>query len=288
MVHISKFFNHNFLFDSHAHINAKHFDLDREKIVKRALENGVKMILDMSTDLLNTSLSLDLSKTYRGTVFSFVGIDPEIFVPGSGFETLEEIDNDWFKEKKDILRAAIQNNREYIKGIGETGMDYYWIKEKLKNETISLEVYKKSKVNQKKLFLMHLELASEFNLPLSIHSRDAEEECINIVKDFPNVTGIFHSFAGNFDTAKNILDLGYGLGVNGIFTFKNAYERRGLYKKILGKISDDWNYSDFYQKGIFFETDCPFLAPEGKRGQRNEPSYVRGIYENFVGTLKED
>lgn len=287
MANIQNFFQYDFLFDSHAHINAKHFDLDRDKLIRRALDTNVKQIFDIATDLHTSSLSLDLAKTYRGTVFSFIGIDPEIFVPESGFEVKEEVDNNWFKEKQEILRALIQGNREYVAGIGETGLDNYWLEEKLKNEVITADGARKSRHNQKKLFEIHIELAKEFNLPLSIHSRGAEDECLKVLRDH-EVTGIFHSFGGSYEQAKEVLEMGFGLGINGISTFKNAYAVRGMYKKILGKISDDWSYIDFYKRGIFFETDSPFLAPEGKRGQRNEPAFVRNIYENSVQFLKED
>lgn len=285
--HISGFFSDNFLFDSHAHINSRNFDLDRDQVIERATKNDVKMIFDIGTDISSSQLSLDIAKNNPGVVYSFVGIDPEVLIPGSSLTLTENFDKKWIETKTEYLNAIISSNKDFIKGIGETGMDFYWIKEKLESGEIDKSQFNKIKKDQQKLFEMHLDLAKEHKLPLSIHSRGAEEECLKVIKSYSGVVGIFHSYTGNYDIAKKILSSGNGLGVNGIITFKNAYELRGIYKKILGKKIKDYSPMDFYKAGIFFETDCPFLAPDGKRGERNEPANVRTVFESFVTFLKE-
>jgi TatD DNase family protein len=131
---------------------------------------------------------------------------------------------------------------------------------------------------------MHLELGEESGLPLSVHSRAAEERCLEIVKTYPAARGIFHSFTGDYVTAKKILDAGWALGVNGIVTYKNAVVLREMYKNILGEISTDWSPGDFYSKGIYFETDAPFLTPLGSKSGRNEPANINKIYE-YMATI---
>jgi len=277
-MHISEILNYNYLFDSHAHINAPEFASELENIIHKAKGADVQQIFDIGVDIESSKKAIENAKRFKGIVMAYVGIDPEIFQPGSHlFEDLDK-DDVWLGEKYNELKMLIEKNREFIAGIGETGIDHYWLREKEE------EITNKSKKLQQKLFEIHLELAAEFQLPTTIHSRGAEFECLNLVRNY-KTTGIFHSYTGDYETAVKILDAGYGLGVNGIVTFKKAEELRSMYKKILGNATSDWSPNDFYKGGIFFETDSPFLSPEGKRGQRNEPANVRDIYDLFFNFL---
>lgn len=280
-----KIFGLTGIFDSHAHINSSHFDLNREEVIKKAREQKLASVFDVSTNLESALLSLDISSRSNGFIKTWIGIDPEVFVPGSDLFVVQEIKKDWFDLNFQKLDEVITSYKEYIVGIGETGMDYYWLENVYKTQDIDKELVKKSKKLQEKLFRMHIQLAKKHDLPLTIHSRGAEEACLKLVKA-QNVTGIFHSYTGDYSTAKSILDSGFGLGVNGIVTFKNAIELRSVYKKILGKIKKEVEPQYFYKKGIFFETDAPFLAPEGKRGELNTPANVVDVYNAFVETLK--
>lgn len=285
-MHIRDLIKENRLFDSHAHLNFEGYDKDRDEVVKRALDNGVEVIYDIGTDIESSRKSVELAKKFKGVVFSFVGIDPEIFLPGSEMFIGLDKDEEWLEEQYEILRDLISKNKEFIAGIGESGMDFLRLgqilkeAEDTKRKDVS-ETVKTSMKLQAALFRMHLELAQEFNLPVSIHSRGAEKECLEIVKEYQNTTGIFHSYTGDFETALGILEAGWGLGINGIATFKNAQSMREMYSKVLGD-TKNFKPEDFYNKGIFFETDSPFLSPEGKRGERNEPSNIRLIFDLFV------
>lgn len=272
----------NYLFDSHCHLISKEFDEDLDEIIQKSTESSIELVLDVGVDLKTSEKSLEISQKYEN-IKSWIGIDPEILIPSSEL-TVEVADfTRWLDDSKDYLSKLIVQNKEEVIGIGETGMDFYWNKQ----NGLDQKVMEDSHNKQEKLFRMHLELAQEFNLPLTIHSRGAEEECLQIVSDYSTV-GIFHSYTGDYETAVKILDSGWGLGVNGIATFKNAKEIREMYSKILGKHNfSDWNPEDFYKKGIYFETDAPYLSPEGLRGERNEPANIAKIYELFVlGMIK--
>lgn len=272
-----KFKNH--LFDSHSHISSSEFRDDLEEVVERSIQNEVRYIFDASLDIDYSRKSIEISEKYANTIFSFVGIDPDVFNPKSSIFMGLEIEESWFEESYLQLKKLIEEKRDFIVGIGETGMDFFHNRE-LDNET-------REKINflQDKLFDLHISLAKECNLPLTIHSRFAEEECLSKIER-SGTRGIFHSYTGDHYTARGILDAGWGLGVNGIVTFKNAAEIKKLYRKILGRIPDEVDPEYFYSRGIYFETDSPYLSPDGKRGERNEPANVRDIYEAFVELLK--
>lgn len=273
------------LFDSHAHISSVEFKDDTDNVIKNALENNVEYMLDVSVDLEYARRSLELCRKHKGIVYAFVGIDPEVFIPNSHMFLGFDKDSTWFEDQYEESKKLVEENKDLVIGIGESGMDFYHNKQNYKEDRLSHDDLEKSKAMQEKLFRLHLELAQELKLPMTIHSRGAESECLDIAKGY-NVSGIFHSFTGNYLEAKNILDSGWGLGVNGIVTFKKADELRNVYKQILGKIPKDVTPEWFYSKGIYFETDSPYLSPEGKRGERNEPGNIKTIYDQFVSLLQ--
>jgi len=279
---IAEKFNIKELFDSHAHL-AYFSDAEVNEDIKNAKDQNTDSVFNMGIDFESSIKVVQQAKISNNYLKPFVGIDPEVFLPGSKLFTGFKDGDKYIKDNILKIKLLIEDNKDIVIGIGETGIDHYHL-EHLK---ISTEERDKSKKLQEDLFIQHLELAVEFNLPLSIHSRWAEIECLEIVKDF-KINGIFHSYTGDYTTAVEILEAGWGLGINGITTFKTATELREIYKKILGKISDDWTPWDFYQKGIFFETDSPFLSPEGKRGDRNEPANISIIYNSFINFLKND
>lgn len=268
------------LFDSHAHVSDSLYSKDIDSVVMSAEQSSVNAILDVAVDIESSKRSIYLSQTYPGRVFSFVGIDPEVFIPQSPFFIGFDKDQTWFEEQYNILTELITQNKEFIIGIGESGMDYHHNQFNYEGDRISHEDLENSNELQERLFKLQLELAQKFKLPMTIHSRKAENKCLEIVSEY-DVSGIFHSFTGNYSEAVKILDKGWGLGVNGIITFKKAEELREVYKKILGKVDIDTEAEFFYEKGIYFETDSPFLSPEGKRGERNTPANVKIVYDNF-------
>ena len=143
--------------------------------------------------------------------------------------------------------------------IGEIGLDFYW------DRTFEFD--------QIVAFRQQIEWALEFNLPIVIHSRNALDECIEIVTTHQNgsLRGIFHCFSGSLDQAKKIIDTGFYLGIGGVLTYKNS----GL-AAVIGEVSLDH---------IVLETDAPYLAPVPFRGKRNESSYLKYVTEKLA-TLK--
>lgn len=256
------------LFDSHCHLNSAVFDKDREEIVT---DFGAKYIFDVAVDIETSLKALSNCNKYDA-VRAFIGIDPEIFIPGSElFKNFEQNDQ-WFTSLKNKLHTLIDQNQNVVLGIGETGLDFY------RFGNFSKEIIKNSVEKQEKLFRIHLELAEKKSLMLTIHSRGAEKRALEIASEY-KVTGIFHSYTGDYETAKTILDKGFGLGINGIITFKNANSLREIYKKIIGRIPKELSPEFLYKKNLFLETDAPYLAPDGKRGERNVPKNIYGIFK---------
>lgn len=266
-----------YLIDTHAHVVSEEYRGLEKSISDKALEAGIEEIFDVAINLATSKKSLEISRN-NPKIRSFIGVDPEIFIPKSPFFE-EDCSELWFRNTQKHLEELLTENSKYIVGIGESGLDFYWPK----RQEATAEEVEKSTILQEKLYRMQLEIAQNNNLMLTIHSRGAEERCLEIAKEY-SCRGIFHSYTGTYETAVKILDSGWGLGVNGIVTFKNAQDLREMYKKIIGKVVDP-TPNDFYKMGIFFETDSPFLSPEGKRGEVNTPANVKIIFENFVKSL---
>lgn len=279
-MHISELMPKNGLFDSHTHLIFRGYPLSMDEIIEKSRGLGLTTILNVCTDLETSMQAPELSKTYNGYVKNFIGIDPQEVIPNPEHFMGLDVTDEQIQELKSKIEALYSANKESVIGIGETGMDFFWIKE------LDQTTQEKSKRLQQKLYVIHLEMAEQYNLPLTIHSRGAETECLEILKqNTTNTKGIFHSFTGTYEQAKAILDSGNGLGVNGIVTFRNANSLRETYKRILGIVKETEDPSYFYKKGIFFETDAPFLSPEGKRGEINYPYNVTDIYKIFTEFL---
>lgn len=275
------FFPTDLLFDSHCHLNDPSFDVDRDEVVKRASWAGVERIVDVAVDVESARRVVANARRYAGVVYAALGIDPDVLIPGGqGFVQPTGDAQAFWQEQMLQVRALIQEHRDVVVAIGETGMDKYWVARNPGSKP-TVEDVETVMQKQEMLFRKHLELAVETKLPLTIHSRACEEDCLRIVKDYPQARGIFHSYTGSYQTAKQILDAGWALGVNGIVTFKNGQELRSTYKKILGDMPVDIQPADLYAKGIYLETDAPYLAPQGKRGERNEPGGVIEVKEGL-------
>lgn len=267
------------LFDSHCHLNEPVFDADRDVEVEAAVQAGVTKIVDVAEHLSSSQRAVANAKKYEGIVFATVGVDPHVLISkGDGYFDESMTSRHGIDETMRAIEELINDARDCIVALGETGMDFYWYQQMVNEGKLSQSKADELIDLQEYLFEKHLELGVRYDLPLTVHSRAAEERCLAIAKNFPAARGVFHSYTGSYETATQILDAGWGLGVNGIVTFKNSQEIRDMYHKILGDISPDWSPADFYAKGIYFETDAPFLTPEGKRGERNQPAYVADIF----------
>ncbi|MFS8131185.1 MAG: TatD family hydrolase [Candidatus Dojkabacteria bacterium] len=270
-----------YLFDSHSHLGFPGYKQTTGEIIQNAKDRGVNEIFDVAVDIESSKDNIERSKKFE-TSKALVGIDPEALIPGSElYKKVVDIDV-WTEQQIATLEELITNNKDYIVGIGEAGIDLHHLRISGASE-VDIE---ESKKIQTKLFEAQLKLAEKYNLFLSIHSRGAEAYCLDVVKKY-DVKAIFHSFTGDFNTAEAILKHGCALGVNGIVTFKNSYDLKLIYKTLIGKLPDgEIKPEFFYKKGIFFETDAPFLAPDGMRGEINEPANISVIYEKFVEALR--
>lgn len=213
--------------DTHCHIFKEYYE-DIDLIINNAKEANINRIIVASDNQDTAHEVLELVNKYDN-VYGCIGLHPE--------NIDEEFDYSIFENLPDKIIA-----------IGEIGLDYYYTKD---NKEKQIEIFRKQ-----------LEIAEKLNLPVVVHSREATQDTIDILKDY-KVKGIIHSFSGSLETAKIYIKMGYKLGVNGVITFKNC------------NIKDV--YKELSPKDILLETDSPYLSPVPYRGQRNEPARILDI-----------
>lgn len=219
------------LIDSHSHISDEKFDSDRQDVITRASDNDVKYIIEVGCDPNEWDKVSEISKNQN--VFSMFGIHPHDAIKF----------NEQTKSKLEIL---LQDKK--CVAVGEIGLDYHY---DLSPRDI-----------QKKVFIEQMKLALKLNKPISIHCRSAYNDMLKILKEFKELPkGVIHCFSGNVDEAKQVLDMGFLLGIDGPCT----YPKSDKLKEVITNTDID---------KMLIETDCPYLAPQLYRGQRNEPSYV--------------
>ena len=228
--------------DSHCHLDYPNLYNELDDVVNRAIKNDVKLLLTICTTVESfkrIKLIVDKYKNIYGTF----GIHPH------------ETKN--FKNMTDALIIEYKNESKKIIGIGETGLDYY---------------YNHSDKNiQKKIFAQHIEAAKELDIPLIVHSRDAEIDTFDILKSYmknSKLKTIIHCFTGSKDFAKKIINIGCYISISGIITFKGSNEL----SETISSIPID---------KLLVETDSPYLAPIPNRGKSNEPSFITHIIEKL-------
>lgn len=242
------------IFDSHAHYNDEAFDQDRDALLKSFIENNIYKVVNVCADIKSIDETLELMKKYDFFYGAF-GIHPS----DSGDLTEEHI-----QRIRKICLGEKNIDPRRIVAIGEIGLDYHW--------------EEPSKEHQKKWFIRQMELARELKLPVVIHSREACQDTLEILKQFPDVTGIIHCYSYSKESAKEFLALGYYIGIGGVVTFKNAKKL----KEAVAYIPMDH---------IVLETDCPYMAPEPNRGTRNSSlniPYIINEIANIKGISKEE
>ena len=224
-----------FIFDSHAHYDDEAFDEDRDKVIEDLNNNGIVGVLDCGSSIEGSRTAVQLARRYD-FIYAAVGVHPEFA--------------DKFDENTaDEIRELSKFNK--VRAIGEIGLDYYY------DENPGREI-------QKSAFIRQMQLAEELKLPVVIHDRDAHEDTLDIMKQFPSVIGVVHCFSGSVEFAKECLKLGYYIGFTGIVTFKNSKKAAEVAKVVpLDR--------------ILVETDCPYMAPEPFRGKRNRSEYIKYI-----------
>jgi len=253
------------MIDTHSHLNFKDFNRDYQEVIREAEENGVSAIINVGSDFATSEKAIKISQEKK-ICYAAVGVHPihaDRLVGRGEAEIFKELEN--LASKKKVV------------AIGETGLDYYHLPQN-KSES------EKAKAQQKRLFKIHLELARKLNLPLILHCRNAyedllrilEAQCSNLtIQQFNNIRGAIHCFCGNLAAAKKFLDLGFYLGFTGLITYPgNEY-----LAEVIANVPGD---------KILAETDCPYLAPQEKRGERNLPHYVQYVIEYMAKTRGAD
>jgi len=271
----------NCLFDSHCHTSyITHLSLT--DIVDRCKLKNVSCIWSMSVVEEDFIKVIADSETTNGFVRPFLGVDPEVFVPNStefvGFEDSKFKINKWKQKIIDSIYKYNSNPMIQI-GIGEIGLDMYWLR---KNKCGQSEI-NQSIDAQISLFRSMLEIASEFSLPVSIHSRGYEYETFNIVKEFKiNSTVVFHSFTGGFDLFLKIISAGYFIGINAISTYKTGSNVLNNLTKVLNKKLE--SLYDLYNRQILLETDAPYLSID-RNSRFSSPDQVYDLFEFLKSNL---
>ena len=230
-------------FDTHAHYDDRAFDDDRYSVLGNVFDAGVELIVDPGCDLKSSRAAIALADRFP-FVYAAVGIHPEE-LQDSTPEILAEI-------------AALAEHPKCV-AIGEIGLDYYWDAS--------------HKEEQKLLFRQQLQLALELDKPVIIHDRDAHGDCFEIVRDYPDLRGVFHCYSGSAEMAKELLKDGWYLGFDGPVTYKNA--RKTL--EVLAICPPD---------RILIETDSPYLSPVPNRGKRNDSRNLRYIVQTIAENLR--
>ena len=232
------------LVDSHCHLNFPEFKEDIEKVIENAGNSGIKHMLTVNTRLSEITEVQEIAEKHHN-IFCSVGVHPH--------------DSKDYNDPNLLENLKVHAKHPKVVALGETGLDYYY------NNSDQ-----ESQVN---CFKMHLKTSAEIDLPVIIHTRDADIDTIICLDEFPNTKGVFHCFSGSSAFAKQGLDRGLYISFSGIITFKNAGELREVVKYVP-------------LERILVETDSPFLAPLPYRGKRNEPAYTRHVAE-LVADIKD-
>ncbi len=227
------------LFDTHAHLDDARFDEDREALLQELPQKGVSLLLDPGCSLPASQAAVALAERVPW-IYAAVGSHPDDADHG---------DDDTLEAYRRLARHP------KVKAIGEIGLDYHY-------EDIPREI-------QQETFRKQMALARELDLPVIIHEREAHEDGLRIISEFPEVTGVFHCFSGSREMAEYLVARGWYIGFTGVLTFKNA--RRAV--ETAAAIPLD---------RIVIETDCPYMAPEPFRGRRNDPGYVYRMAERLA------
>ena len=229
------------IIDTHSHYDDEQYDHDRSEILGKLWNNNIEFIVNVGSSMDSSRTTYVLTKEYD-KVYGAIGVHPN--------ETAEltEEDLDWLREK---------SKNPKIVAIGEIGLDYYWDEP--------------DRVIQKKWFRRQLELAREVKLPVIIHSRDAAQDTLDIMKEAncQEIGGVIHCFSYGVEIAREYLNRGFYLGIGGVLTFKNAK-----------KLKEVVEYAPMDR--LVLETDCPYLAPVPHRGDRNDSTNLTYVAKEMA------
>ena len=244
-------------FDSHAHYDDEKFDKDRYEIIDRIYHDGVTKFVSAGYDVKSSETALKLANKYD-FIYTISGISPND-VKESIEKTNEEINQIEKMVSEELKNCKTSESKRKLVGIGEIGLDYYWNQD--------------NKEIQKDAFIKQIQLANKYNLPIIIHTREAVMDTLEILKKYPvEKKGIFHCCPFNRELVKEGLKLGFYISFAGPTTFKNSKNANEIIELVPNN-------------RILIETDSPYLAPEPKRGTRNDSRNVKFIAEK-IATVK--
>lgn len=224
------------IIDTHMHIFDKRYDGVRDEVIKKALDANVMKMIAVGYDYQSSLKALNLAHTHAH-IYCAIGLHPS--------EAALNHNLDWI---------ALLAKNEKVVAIGEIGLDYY-------RDKTHIEI-------QKEIFIKQMEIANNLKLPVIIHCRDAINDCLKIMSASDNC-GVMHCFSSSLEMAKEVIKLGYYIGVGGVVTFKNNRELKRVVEGI------DLEY-------ILSETDSPYLAPDPYRGQMNQPAYTVYVVDEIA------
>lgn len=229
------------IFDTHCHLNHDDFISNVREHIENAKKVGVSKFLVVGYDKDSSLKAVELANKHE-EIYAAIGFHPtEINISDEDFQIVVNL----LKNKK-------------VVAIGEIGLDYHWIKDPALRE------------KQKKYFIKQIELANEHNLPVTIHSRDADLDMLEILKNNPlKMGGVMHCYSGSYESAKEITKMNLLLGLGGPLTFLNAKKPKEV-------------ASEIPLEKIVIETDAPYLAPHPHRGKINEPKYIVLVLEELA------
>ncbi|MCQ2505586.1 MAG: TatD family hydrolase [Lachnospiraceae bacterium] len=235
------------IIDTHAHYDDLRFDEDRDEIINSLPSLNVERVINSAATAKSCKETLELCAKYP-FFYGLLGIHPT---------EIDDLEFYFLESIKDELK-----NNEKIVGIGEIGLDYYWVKEENEQE------------RQKLWFRKQIELAKELKLPICIHSRDAAEATMKILEEYypknpDSLSGVVHCFGYSAEIAEECVKRGFLIGVGGVLTFKNARKLKEVVEKLpLSK--------------IVLETDTPYMAPTPFRGERNNSSLLKYVVDEIA------
>ncbi len=228
------------MIDTHIHLDEEAYAPDREEVIARQRESGVEAMIVPGVNAASIEGIFAVAHNHPGYCYPALGFHPQ------------DVKADW-QEQWTIIEQAIRAHKEEIVAIGEIGFDYYW------DTTFKDE--------QREVFQRQLDLAAELNLPVMIHSREATEDTLNVLKT-AHVRGVIHCFNGSKEVAQQYLQMGFYLGIGGVLTFKNC------------KLSETLEVVPLDR--LVLETDGPYLAPTPHRGERNESRLMIHVAERLA------
>ena len=228
------------LFDTHAHLDAAAFQADRDILVASLPEQGVGLVMNPGCDLNSSLDAVALAGKYSH-VYAAVGSHPD---------AADQVNEEVLEEYRKLCKLHPK-----VRAIGEIGLDYHY-------EDVPRRI-------QQKAFRAQMALARELDLPVIVHEREAHQDGMAIVDEFPEVKGVFHCYSGSLEMARELIKRGWYIGFTGVLTFKNA--RKAV--EVASTIPLD---------RLVLETDCPYMAPEPFRGKRNDPGKLYRMAEKLA------